>query len=433
MYARVELGRHDESDFLVAHDFRFEIPLCSIIKGITVEYEAKAGNTNKIVTYTLAVSSSLSGSGGDNKADDTFWPTSDTVFEGGGEDDLWGQTWTPAQINSSDFSVFFRADNYPSQTSDTYAYVNYIKVKITYEDLCPDPEVDDWQSLMDTRIWSRPKSSPPGQPFNWDVIGGDTWQVVPTAIPPQGSPNRSKNTIATCCHFSDFNLKLEFRCPNMRIDPNVPLGLWNLPWQNCGDALTGPRNWGNSGVKIFSHSDGYEIAILDSWNNDDTTVPDPGPLFLEFEPNSNPPDGCDIPTDQICGALYGHRAPTSNRVKQATTTAVVAVPDGAWNTMEIGFMSARFTAAGIKTRWATISVLVNGQNVQTHVGWSTGSDAYNLIDDDVYGQGWKKSSGPILLQEHDNPVQFKNVTLNPKWLPFNPPAWQSTWTGTGCT
>ena len=41
----------------------------------------------------------------------------------------------------------------------------------------------------------------------------------------------------------------------------------------------------------------------------------------------------------------------------------------------------------------------------------------NLLPDPRYGQEWEKSSGRIVLQEHDNKVQFRNIEINPAWVP----------------
>ena len=49
--------------------------------------------------------------GGDNKADTgTNWTGSDTVITYGTSSDLWGRTWTAAQVKASDFGAVIAAD-----------------------------------------------------------------------------------------------------------------------------------------------------------------------------------------------------------------------------------------------------------------------------------------------------------------------------------
>lgn len=77
---------------------------------------------------------------------------------------------------------------------------------------------------MQTGHWYRINDG--NQTFNWTVKNG-VWQILPAPNGPNGS---QKYSLATWCLFGDFNLKLEFRCPDMRT------------WTNCNSALTGPRN-----------------------------------------------------------------------------------------------------------------------------------------------------------------------------------------------
>ncbi|MBK6281838.1 MAG: hypothetical protein IPF54_03470 [Draconibacterium sp.] len=66
---------------------------------------------------------------GDNKANTTTdWPTSETAFPYGGTSDLWGTTWTPAEINAINFGVSLVANSNNNRT----AYVDYISIAVTY-------------------------------------------------------------------------------------------------------------------------------------------------------------------------------------------------------------------------------------------------------------------------------------------------------------
>ena len=92
--------------------------------------------------------------------------------------------------------------------------------------------------------------------------------------------------------------------------------------------------------------------------------------------------------DNECGGIYKTREPDRN----------VGYPAGLWQTYDIEFKAPRFSAEGKKTADARMSVRLNGI----------------LIHDDVTvpnptGGGKEAARGPIVLQDHGNPVQFKNI------------------------
>src|SRR5690606_35153022 len=126
----------------------------------------------------------------------------------------------------------------------------------------------------------------------------------------------------------------------------------------------------------------------------DTTVPD-GVITLGE-------DDCKLPVTQMCGAMYGVRAPDSNRVKQAVGDGSGGAPvDGDWNSLEIGFMSPRFSGE-TKVRCATVTVKLNGISLFTHLGLRSGTGSQssadediNLVQDELYDEGWTQSTGPI--------------------------------------
>lgn len=62
----------------------------------------------------------------DNRATATLWPASDTYVSYGGPADLWGRTWTPEEINDSNFGVAISA-----QFAGT-ASVDHIRITVTY-------------------------------------------------------------------------------------------------------------------------------------------------------------------------------------------------------------------------------------------------------------------------------------------------------------
>ncbi len=59
----------------------------------------------------------------------TAWPTADAYATYGASNDLWSETWTPADINDADFGVMLQAD-----ISAVTASVDHIRVTVYYED-----------------------------------------------------------------------------------------------------------------------------------------------------------------------------------------------------------------------------------------------------------------------------------------------------------
>jgi 3-keto-disaccharide hydrolase len=123
---------------------------------------------------------------------------------------------------------------------------------------------------------------------------------------------------------------------------------------------------GNSGVYVQGR---YEVQVLDSYGLDSK--------------------------DNDCGGIYGVAKPLVNACKAPTV----------WQSYDIEFHSPVFKD-GKKTEPARISVLHNG--IKIH------DDVKITKDNTTAGLGGDPSTpGPILLQDHGNPVQFRNIWLQP--------------------
>lgn len=314
------------------------------------------------------------------------------------------------------------------------------------------PSGKGFQSLMKKGFWTRPKSPGADKSFNW-FVHGDVWRVRPTRCGtdfspedqctsavisiPAASPNRNLNTLESICEFSDFALKLDFRCPNTRGNPPN--------WTKCNSPITGPENWGNSGVKIFLDTAptgtprSIEIQILDSWGIAwPPNRPTNGKTNLGGCPagSTNP-----VIFGEICGALYKLKTPDSNPVKQATGWIN---PGGEWNSMLIEYMAARFSSnnPNAKIKCGTIRVTLNGAVIHSRWGY-TGTPVVKRVPDidangnPVYtnGAGWFREAGPVILQEHDTKVEFRGIQIDPGWLPGGAQfdqTWQRVFQGGKC-
>ncbi|MBX9578900.1 MAG: DUF1080 domain-containing protein [Gemmataceae bacterium] len=121
---------------------------------------------------------------------------------------------------------------------------------------------------------------------------------------------------------------------------------------------------GNSGVYLQGR---YEVQVLDSYG-------------LTSGKND-------------CGAIYGVAAPKENACKAPTV----------WQSYDITFTAPKFEN-GKKTEPARMSVAHNG--VAIH------KDVAIPVDNTTAGLGGDPATpGPILLQDHGHPVQFRNVWL----------------------
>ena len=110
----------------------------------------------------------------------------------------------------------------------------------------------------------------------------------------------------------------------------------------------------------------YEVQILDSFG-------------LTGEPNQ-------------CGGSYRQQSPDIN----------MCYPPLAWQTYDIYFRAARWDGQGNKIRNALITVVHNGQPIHGDYSIPTKTGA---------GKAEGPQAMPILLQDHGNPVHFRNVWI----------------------
>ena len=120
---------------------------------------------------------------------------------------------------------------------------------------------------------------------------------------------------------------------------------------------------GNSGVYVQNR---YEIQVLDSFG-------------LNGENNE-------------CGGIYQQSQPAVN----------MCLPPLSWQTYDIDFTAPKFDAAGKKTANARITLLHNG------VAIYDGLELSNVTPGGIATEG---ATGPIKLQDHHNPVRFRNIWI----------------------
>jgi Domain of Unknown Function (DUF1080) len=124
---------------------------------------------------------------------------------------------------------------------------------------------------------------------------------------------------------------------------------------------------GNSGVYVQGR---YEVQVLDSY-------------ALESKNND-------------CGAIYGVAAPLVNACKAPTI----------WQSYDIEFTPPVYQD-GERKEWPRMTVYQNGVKIHDNVEVTTKNTTAGLGGDPA-------KAGPIMLQDHGNPVQYRNIWLVPE-------------------
>lgn len=157
-----------------------------------------------------------------------------------------------------------------------------------------------------------------------------------------------KSNISTKKSFGDCQLHLEFATP---------------------EKVSGKgQGRGNSGVYIMER---YEVQILDSHDN---------PTYFDGQ----------------CAAIYKQSPPMVNACRKP----------GEWQTYDILFNAPRFDAAGKVEKPAYVTVLHNGIVVHNHFELQGGT-----FFDRPAAYGKHPERLPIRLQNHGNPVKFRNIWI----------------------
>ena len=128
-----------QSNYLLASGFGFSIPDGSTIDGVVVEIEKSASYTGVVDNRVRIVKGGVVGA--TDKAAVGIWDTlsaSEAYTTYGGASDKWGETWTAADINASDFGVAISARNNHPKFPRT-AYVDHVRITVYYTEGASPP------------------------------------------------------------------------------------------------------------------------------------------------------------------------------------------------------------------------------------------------------------------------------------------------------
>jgi hypothetical protein len=144
----------------------------------------------------------------------------------------------------------------------------------------------------------------------------------------------------------------------------------HIEWSAPSPAKGSGQGRGNSGL-FFMNT--YEIQILDSYEN------------------STYPDG-------QAGAIYKQTPPMVNAMH----------PPGEWNVYDIVWTAPRFSEDGTLLSPATITAFHNGVLILNHFELLGDTPFHRAPEYQAHGP-----TGPIRLQDHGDPVRFRNIWVRP--------------------
>jgi hypothetical protein len=116
------------SQLLRATNFGFSIPAGATIMGVTAEIERSAANANRHFEDSIKLMKA-GAEVGNNKSTGAAIPTTKGFGSYGGQNDLWGTTLIPSDVNNSGFGVSFKINRSSSQTTTTSVF----RVRLTVE------------------------------------------------------------------------------------------------------------------------------------------------------------------------------------------------------------------------------------------------------------------------------------------------------------
>lgn len=122
----------DISNRIAPHNFGFSIPATATIDGIVVDIERRCGAGSASDNRVQLRKTAAGGPIGTNKADTALaWPASLTVKTYGGAADSWGASWTPAEVNATEFGVVISVQ---ADSANTDVQMDVVKVTVHYTD-----------------------------------------------------------------------------------------------------------------------------------------------------------------------------------------------------------------------------------------------------------------------------------------------------------
>ncbi|MDO9268958.1 MAG: hypothetical protein Q7T96_07595 [Methylobacter sp.] len=131
-YATASVDDNQITNYLKCTGYGLAIPTNAIIEGITVGVERFANNTNLQDAAMRIVKGGVIGATDRSKAG--LYPNADpnTYDDHGGVTELWGETWTPADINSANFGVALASQKSNNTGGSRTISVDHMAISVAY-------------------------------------------------------------------------------------------------------------------------------------------------------------------------------------------------------------------------------------------------------------------------------------------------------------
>ena len=139
----------------------------------------------------------------------------------------------------------------------------------------------------------------------------------------------------------------------------------HIEWRSPAEVISEGQGRGNSGVFL---NEIYEVQVLDSYNNRTYSNGQAASIYKQYMPLVN-----------------------------------ACRPPGEWQTYDIIYMQPEFNKDGIKVKSGTLTVIQNGILVQNNIEIKGTTPYIGLPKNPAHGDG------PLVLQDHGNPVSYRNI------------------------
>lgn len=222
---------------------------------------------------------------------------------------------------------------------------------------------NEWRQKLDskaTELWSPvPKVVPesiPGQAPSDAIILFDGKNLSEWESTRGGDATwtLSENAMTVKANVGGIRSKKKFGDVQLHVE-------WRTPTESTGEG----QHRGNSGVFLQER---YEVQVLDSYEN------------LTY-------------SNGQAGAIYKDAAPMVNASRKG----------GEWQSYDIIFTAPRFSEKGTMVVPAYLTVFHNGVLIHNHVALKGATSDQGLPVYEVHGKG------AILLQDHGDPVSYRNI------------------------
>lgn len=130
-YATASVNDGQLTDPLQCTGYGFAIPAAAVINGITVTVWRLASNNACCIDAQMQLVKAATIQPTD-RSTGTFYPSANTAEAHGSATDLWGTTWTPADINNANFGAVFAAQKSVTAGGARTVSVDYIQITIDY-------------------------------------------------------------------------------------------------------------------------------------------------------------------------------------------------------------------------------------------------------------------------------------------------------------